>query len=387
MSQAAGSAFPDGGTGGTVCGRCAARGDCHEVSLIPALEIRNLVKSFADGNVIAVDDVSLAVAPGEILSILGPSGCGKTTIMRIMAGLERADAGDVLLEGRSVLGVPPHKRNVGLVFQDLAIFPHKTVRENVAFGLRMKGVKGADIGRRVDEALRLVELPPATFARRMPNELSGGQRQRVAVARTIVVEPAVILFDEPMAALDRRLRDRMAIELRRIQKQLNLAAIYVTHDQETASMMSDRIAVMLHGRLMQLGTPLEVYRAPANRFVADFIGDMSFVAATVSGAENGRTRLDVFGNPLDLASDLVPAAREVTLGLRPEHVRLEPEKTVDAIVRGQLKSTYFSGGSFVHRLLLPDGTELVARSEKAAFQPGQELWVAAAPEDIRVLAS
>lgn len=353
--------------------------------MTPAFEIRNLAKSFEQGSVIAVDDVSLAVRPGEILSILGPSGCGKTTIMRIMAGLERADAGDVLLEGRSILHVPPHKRNVGLVFQDLAIFPHKNVRDNVGFGLRMKGVAAPEMRRRVDEALRLVELPPATFASRMPNELSGGQRQRVAVARTIVVEPSVILFDEPMAALDRRLRDRMAIELRRIQKQLNLAAVYVTHDQETASMMSDRIAVMLNGKLMQVGTPLEVYRNPANRFVADFIGDMSFIPATVLGSAAGQTRLNVFDSVMALPSDRVPAGSEVTLGLRPEHIVVRLEKASDAILQGRMKTTYFAGGSFVHRILLPDGSEATARSTKDEFAPGAAVWVCAAPDDIRVL--
>ena len=266
----------------------------------PVLRIENLVKTFDRGRIIAVDDISVDVYPGEIVSILGPSGCGKTTTLRIVAGLDRPDSGDVAVDGRSVLDLPPHRRNIGLVFQDLAIFPHKTIAENVAFGLRMKRVDAVERRSRVEEMLRLVELAPEEFGQRMPTTLSGGQRQRVALARTLVVGPALVLFDEPMSALDRRLRDRMAGELRQIQKRLGVASLYVTHDQETASMMSDRLVVMDQGRIVQIGTPREVYRMPGSRFVADFIGDMNFMPARVVRGYGAGAAIELFGRRIEL---------------------------------------------------------------------------------------
>jgi ABC-type Fe3+/spermidine/putrescine transport system ATPase subunit len=304
--------------------------------------------------------------------------------MRIMAGLERPDSGDVFLEGRSVLNVPVHKRNVGLVFQDLALFPHKTVRENVAFGLRMRGVRGDDVRRRVDAALDVVELSPALFGPRLPGELSGGQRQRVAVARTIVVEPSLVLFDEPMAALDRRLRDRMALELRRIQKQLGLAAIYVTHDQETASMMSDRIAVMFDGRIVQVGAPLEVYRRPKSRFVADFLGDMNFLSATVIDGPSG-PELEIGGRRVHHVVGLPQANGRVTVGIRPEQISVRNAPSGHEISRAQVKSVHFISGNFLHRLVLPDGTEIQVRSsrDEAAGQP--EVWLFVDAANLHIL--
>ncbi|TIT53239.1 MAG: ABC transporter ATP-binding protein, partial [Mesorhizobium sp.] len=235
----------------------------------PVLEIRNLSRTFAHGAVRAVDQIDLDVQPGEIVSILGPSGCGKTTTMRIIAGLDLPTAGEVRILGKNVAGKPPHQRNVGLVFQSLAIFPHMSVKQNVAFGLRMQGLARNLIEAKVAKALELVQLSPEKFAGRRPSELSGGQLQRVALARTLVTEPALVLFDEPMAALDRRLRDYMAVELRSIQKQLGLAAVYVTHDQETASMMSDRVIIMNAGKILQAGTPEEIYETPNSKFVSD----------------------------------------------------------------------------------------------------------------------
>jgi putative spermidine/putrescine transport system ATP-binding protein len=349
----------------------------------PSLEVAGLVKSFPNG-VAAVNGVSFSVDHGEIVSVLGPSGCGKTTTLRIIAGLERPDVGDVRVGGRSVVAVPAHRRNIGLVFQDLALFPHKTVRENVAFGLRMKGIGGAEADRRVNAAMDLVELPLARFAGRMPSELSGGQRQRVAVARTVAVEPSVVLFDEPMAALDRRLRDRMAIELRRIQKQLNIAAVYVTHDQETASMMSDRIAVMDRGAVVQIAPPLEVYRRPATRFVADFLGDMNFIPATVAVRQADAVWLQIEGTCFEFAGETA-ATDAVTLAVRPEHIRLDRERPPAPLAQGRLRSSHFVNGNFVHRLQLPSGFEVVARSHQIAGVAGEFLWLAAEPADVRLL--
>jgi ABC-type Fe3+/spermidine/putrescine transport system ATPase subunit len=351
---------------------------------LPALKLVDLKKTFRRGAVTAVDGVSLEVDGDEIVSILGPSGCGKTTTMRIMAGLERPDSGEILLHGRSVLDIPVHKRNIGLVFQDLALFSHRSVRDNVGFGLRMKGLKGDALRRRVDSALELVELPPPRFGDRMPSELSGGQRQRVAVARTIVVEPALVLFDEPMAALDRRLRDRMALELRRITKQLGVPAIYVTHDQETASMISDRIAVMLDGRLVQVGAPLDVYRAPTTRFVADFIGDMNFLPATVVNGKAG-SMLDVAGCQIAVSTLDAPIGSKVTLAVRPEHVVLVTERVEPAIGEAVVKSVHFVGGAFIHRLVLENGSELLARSPRNEAVDRQRLWITADPDDLHVL--
>jgi putative spermidine/putrescine transport system ATP-binding protein len=348
-----------------------------------ALKLVDLVKTFGHGAVAAVDGVSLEVEAGEIVSILGPSGCGKTTTMRIMAGLERPDSGAIYLHGRPILDVPVHKRNIGLVFQDLALFSHRSVRDNVGFGLKMRGVRGEELRRRVDAAMQLVELEPARFADRMPGELSGGQRQRVAVARTIVVEPSLVLFDEPMAALDRRLRDRMALELRRITKQLGVAAVYVTHDQETASMMSDRIAVMLDGRIVQVGAPLEVYRAPATRFVADFIGDMNFLPATVVAGETA-TMVDVAGTRVAVAVD-APAGTKISLGVRPEHLLVCATRGENALGEAEVHSVHFVGGAFVHRLALADGSELVARAPRDEAAGRTKVWVAADPTDLRLL--
>ena len=349
-----------------------------------ALQVIGLVKRFS-GGVPVVDDVSLEVRPGEIVSLLGPSGCGKTTTMRIIAGLERPDVGDVMVHGKMVTGVPAHRRNIGLVFQDLAIFPHKTVRENVAFGLRMKGIKGVEARLKVDEVMELVELPASTFASRMPSELSGGQRQRVAVARTIVAEPSVILFDEPMAALDRRLKDRMAVELRRIQKQLGIAAVYVTHDQETASMMSDRIAIMSSGKIRQIAAPEEIYRRPADRFVADFIGDMNFIRAAVTGFADGTTILDVEGNQVTVAGGNRPTMTSVTLAIRPEHIVMRPGRTSHALAQAQLKGLHFINGTFVHLLALASGLEVTVRAAASEGALGDVFWLYADTGDIRLL--
>jgi spermidine/putrescine transport system ATP-binding protein len=252
----------------------------------PAVEVRALVKEFVDrhGQVVrAVDDVSLAIREGEFFALLGPSGCGKTTTLRAIAGFEAPTSGEVLLRGRSVQGVPPFHRPVNTVFQDYALFPHMSVRQNVMFGLRMARVAPAEARRRADEALALVHLP--AIGDRRPGQLSGGQKQRVALARALVNRPAVLLLDEPLGALDLKLRKAMQVELKGLQQQVGITFVYVTHDQEEALTMADRIAVMSAGRALQVGTPDEVYERPASRFVADFIGETNFIGGVLEGRE------------------------------------------------------------------------------------------------------
>jgi putative spermidine/putrescine transport system ATP-binding protein len=234
----------------------------------PALLLEAIRKSY--GHVVAVAGVDLAVAEGEFFTLLGPSGSGKTTLLRLIAGFERPDSGRIELGGRDVTSLPPHLRETNTVFQDYALFPHMTVGQNIGYGLRIKGVAATERKRRVDRALQMVRL--AGLDQRRPNQLSGGQRQRVALARAVINEPEVLLLDEPLGALDLKLRQEMQIELKQIQKEVGITFVYVTHDQEVALTMSDRVAVMANGRIEQIGSPVEVYERPASEFVAGFIG-------------------------------------------------------------------------------------------------------------------
>ena len=328
----------------------------------PVLELIDVSRSFARGAVRAVDGVSLEVFPGEIVSLLGPSGCGKTTTMRMIAGLDHPSGGDIRIRDRSVVGIPPHRRNIGLVFQSLAAFPHMNVRENVAFGLRMRRVPQPAIDERVDKMLDLVRLPPAEFAGRYPTELSGGQSQRVALARTLVTEPAVVLFDEPMAALDRRLRDYMAIELRNIQKRLGFAAIYVTHDQETASAMSDRLAIMRAGRIVQVGSPVAVYQSPASKFVADFLGDANFlVPQSVDAGESGHSMVRILDMVLQIPGEGRGGQEQPVVMCRPEHVTLSARPVAGAAT-GAIVASQFKSGAHRWQVELSDGQQIIAQS-------------------------
>jgi len=355
------------------------------------LRLRNVSRTFGNGSIVAVDGLSLDVYPGEIVSILGPSGCGKTTTMRLIAGLDQPTSGDVQIFGRSVLGQPPHRRNIGLVFQSLAIFPHMSVYRNVAFGLRMKGLSRPAIDRKVEEMLELVHLPFAEYAGRMPSQLSGGQLQRVALARTLATEPSVVLFDEPMAALDRRLRDYMAVELRNIQKRLNVAAVYVTHDQETASAMSDRIAIMDSGKLVQDGTPEEVYEKPANRFVAEFLGDMNFIdAGSIGEWDEGFRSVKIADGELIVADEFPGVRDSASVVVRPEHVELTTYEPASLGLSGEVLATQFGSGFFNTRIRLSDGQEVLTRdTEKIAGEngTGAKVWLNIKKGHARVLAS
>jgi spermidine/putrescine transport system ATP-binding protein len=241
----------------------------------PDVELVGVTRRF--GDVPAVDGIDLTVRPGEFLSLLGPSGCGKTTTLRLIAGFERPDEGEVRIGGRDVSGLPPYKRDVNTVFQSYALFPHLSVRENVAYGLKQRGLSRKERRARASEMLELVRL--SGFEARKPRQLSGGQQQRVALARALVMHPRVLLLDEPLGALDLKVRKELQIELKRIQEEIGITFVYVTHDQEEALAMSNRVAVMHAGRIEQLGAPREIYDSPATRFVADFIGDTNFVRA------------------------------------------------------------------------------------------------------------
>ncbi|MFO7167080.1 MAG: ABC transporter ATP-binding protein [Chloroflexota bacterium] len=287
-----------------------------------AIELRDIVKRF--GDVTAVDHVTVQIRDGEFFALLGPSGCGKTTTLRLIAGFEYPTSGEIRLRGRLIGNTPPYQRNVNTVFQSYALFPHMSVAENVAFGLQMKRVARADIERRVREALELVRL--SGYENRRPRQLSGGQQQRVALARALVNQPAVLLLDEPLGALDQKLRKEMQIELKSLQQRVGITFIFVTHDQEEALTMSDRIAVMNAGKVLQVGTPTEIYERPNCRFVADFIGEANFLSGRVraverSGTSNGLVTTLETGDGLTLRAQgnvQLASGSEAVVSIRPE---------------------------------------------------------------------
>jgi putative spermidine/putrescine transport system ATP-binding protein len=284
------------------------------------LSLRNVVKSY-DGRSNAVDDISIDIARGEFVTFLGPSGSGKTTTLMMIAGFEYPTRGAIMLDGRDLVLSKPYQRNIGMVFQNYALFPHMTALKNVVFPLRMRKFPRAGMQRRAEQMLELVGL--RAFAHRYPRELSGGQQQRVALARGLVFNPDVLLLDEPLGALDKNLREQMQVEIKRIHREIGITMIYVTHDQTEAMTMSDRIAVFRNGRLEQIGSPLEVYNRPVNRFVGEFIGDSNFFAGRADATKPGTVDLDGFG-PVRVAQAGMPAGN-VTLMIRPE--RLRPVRT------------------------------------------------------------
>ncbi len=292
-----------------------------------AIEMRDVVKRFGEVN--AVDHVSMGIRDGEFFSMLGPSGCGKTTSLRIIAGFEYPTAGEIYLNGTPIGTTPPYRRNVNTVFQSYALFPHMSVAENVAFGLEMKKVPRPEIATRVDEALEMVRL--SGFGERRPRQLSGGQQQRVALARALVNRPDVLLLDEPLGALDLKLRKEMQIELKRLQERVGITFIFVTHDQEEALTMSDRIAVMSEGKVLQIGTPTEIYERPSCRFVADFIGESNFVRGRVSAVGSNAVTV-TSADGLTLQGQLVQPVEvgdEVYVSVRPEKARLSVQQPAE----------------------------------------------------------
>jgi spermidine/putrescine ABC transporter ATP-binding subunit len=316
-----------------------------EQGSIPELEICDLVKRYTAQSVIG--PISLSVAAGEFVSLLGPSGCGKTTTLRCIAGFETPSEGSILLNGVSIERQPPNRRNIGLVFQNYALFPHLSIFENVAFGLRLRRIGDAEVKQRVGQALELVGLPD--LGERYPRQLSGGQQQRIAIARSLVLEPRIILFDEPLSNLDLKLRLTMRKELRELQRRLGTTAVYVTHDQGEALALSDRIVVMSNGRIEQIGPPRQIYERPANTFVADFIGGSNLIDAVVVQVDAGATIIRTDGGLLLRASrKACRVGDRVVAMIRPERVRLitDAEAEVDNKLDARIKELTYLGQDF-----------------------------------------
>jgi spermidine/putrescine transport system ATP-binding protein len=364
---------------------------------LAAIELVGVEKEFTAGghDVRAVEHVDLRIAEGEFFSLLGPSGCGKTTTLRMIAGFEEPTAGQILLHGRDMVGVPPFRRDVNMVFQQYALFPHMDVFENVAFGLRRKRVDKGEIKRRVAEALALVELEGRE--RRKPRQLSGGQQQRVALARALVNRPRALLLDEPLGALDLKLRQAMQLELKRIQREVGITFVYVTHDQEEALTMSDRLVVMNAGRIEQLGRPRELYEHPATRFVANFIGTSNILTGRLE--RRGDTwALGGLGPDERVlvadAGDLQPG-QEVELAVRPEKVVLRAEQDPPPPDRTALRATVeevvYLGTSTQYRTVTAGGTAVAVYRQNASATPGADVltgqvgWLEWPPEHSYVL--
>ena len=324
------------------------------------LSLKQIVKRF--GTFTALNTIDLEVRQGEILTLLGPSGSGKTTMLKIVAGFERPDEGAVRLAGRAITHATPASRGIGMVFQHYALFPHMRVAENVAFPLEMRGVGRAEIRERVAKALSLVGL--AGYEQRFPRQLSGGQQQRVALARAIVFNPGLLLLDEPFGALDRKLRVQMQLEVKRLQRRLGLTALFVTHDQEEALILSDRIAVMNQGRIEQIGLPPEIYVRPLNRFVADFIGESNIYRGRVASHETGAMRVVLEGGHTIIvrgASER-PSGEDVGLVIRPEAPRpLSERETAENEFAGEVKEVVYLGDALKYALRLENGSELIVR--------------------------
>ncbi len=364
---------------------------------VPAIELVGIAKRFHSraGVVAAVEHVDLVIGEGEFFSLLGPSGCGKTTTLRMIGGFEQPSEGRILLYGKDVVLAPPNHRDVNMVFQSYALFPHMSVEENVAFGLRRKGVDKAEIRTRVGEMLELVQLDGKSVRR--PRELSGGQQQRVALARALVNRPRALLLDEPLAALDLKLRQAMQLELKRIQREVGITFVFVTHDQNEALTLSDRLVVMNRGRIEQLGTPREVYEHPATRFVAGFIGTSNIIDGSVARMD-GTTAL--FDRPTGESIIVPDAARAGASAGGRLHVTVRPEKIViteaqpeagRCALRGQVAEVVYLGSSTQYAVRLSDGTELsvfVQNSSDASdvAERGQDVWLSWRPEHTLALA-
>ncbi len=323
------------------------------------IAVRDLSKRF--GSLVVVERASFEIAEGELFTLLGPSGCGKTTLLRLIAGFNAPDAGEVLFDDRNVNDVPPHLRGIGMVFQNYALWPHMTVKENVAYGLKLRKTPGGEIARRVDSVLEKVRL--AGLGDRYPGQLSGGQQQRVALARALVLNPKILLLDEPLSNLDAKVRVQVRAEIRKLQKELGITTVYVTHDQEEALTLSDRIAVFNQGRVFQVGTPRELYQRPANRFVADFIGVNNLVDGTVRSIEASGAQA--------LVDTPVGAFRAVTTGdlragskcvvcVRPENVDLEEVTAGENAVRGRIAFAAYLGNTLRYDADLGSGVTFKA---------------------------
>jgi len=355
------------------------------------IELKRVIKDFhtpGKPSFRAVDDIDLQIDDGEFFALLGPSGCGKTTTLRMIAGFEQPTSGEVLIRGEAVQGVPPFHRPVNTVFQDYALFPHMTVMQNVMFGLQMAQVSKKDARKRAEEALELVKLP--NVGDRKPAQLSGGQQQRVALARALVNRPAVLLLDEPLGALDLKLRKEMQYELKSMQQQVGITFIYVTHDQEEAMTMADRIAVMQGGKVLQVGPPKDIYEHPADHFVADFIGETNFIYGRIMGMENGIGTVRLDDNTVleaQLPEDTSGIAGEVTIPIRPERIGVAPmgasvEFPVKVtVLPGKVIESHYIGTDTRYVVQIANGIEVVARIQNVDFRGESSIEVG---QDVQV---
>jgi spermidine/putrescine transport system ATP-binding protein len=385
----AAASTPATGPATAMSGPAAYEGARHTGGL-PAIELSGVVKQFqARGEVVtAVGGVDLQIREGEFFSLLGPSGCGKTTTMRMIAGFEEPTQGAIRLHGQDVTDVPPNKRDVNMVFQSYALFPHMNVFENVAFGLRRKGVAKAEVSRRVGGMLDIVDL--AGRGERRPRELSGGQQQRVALARALVNNPRALLLDEPLGALDLKLRQAMQVELKRIQREVGITFVYVTHDQSEALTMSDRIAVMNEGMIEHLGTPREIYEHPRTRFVAGFIGTSNLLTGTVARLDGGRAVIEVSPQErivVPLREPGVVPGQELELTVRPEKIELSTARPAGAgcVLRGTVSEVVYLGTSTNFSVATSTGADMVVFQQNSASAAnvaarGDSVWLSWQPE-------
>ncbi|NTG49617.1 ABC transporter ATP-binding protein [Agrobacterium rhizogenes] len=348
----------------------------------PYISFKNVTKKF--GDFVAVDNLSLDIYNREFFALLGASGCGKSTLLRMLAGFEQPTTGEIILDGQSLAGTPPYRRPVNMMFQSYALFPHMSVEKNIAFGLRQDGMPKAEIAERVAQMLKLVKLEQ--FAKRKPHQLSGGQRQRVALARSLAKRPKVLLLDEPLGALDKKLREETQFELMDLQQSLGLTFVVVTHDQEEAMTMADRIAVMSHGKVAQIATPAEIYEAPNSRFVADFIGDVNILEGNVTSVRSGIIEISI--DPaimLRIASSDTPVEGScASLAIRPEKLRITPRPPANASVNaaeGEIWDIAYLGDMTVFHVKLKNGQVVKASSLNAVraveepFAYDQNVWV------------
>jgi len=361
-----------------------------------AVELKDVVKEFAEPEkkgeaFAAVNHVDLQINDGEFFSLLGPSGCGKTTSLRMIAGFELPTAGEVLIHGKAMGKTPPYQRPVNTVFQSYALFPHLTIFDNVAFGLEMKKVAKADIAPRVKEALAMVRLPG--YENRKPKQLSGGQQQRVALARALVNRPEVLLLDEPLGALDLKLRKEMQLELKTLQREVGITFIYVTHDQEEALTMSDRIAVMNRGRLLQVGNSTEIYESPNCRFAADFIGEMNFINGKVKAQQDRRVEVVIDG-ALTLVADCdrsVTPGTDVSVAVRPEKMHINAADLPENAFQGRVLSVVYIGTDTHYAVSVPGGQQVRVREQnnmpgsRPLAEVGAEVMVSFAAAAGRIL--
>lgn len=356
----------------------------NDPAVVPLVEFRGVTKHF--GAVTAIENLSLSLYPREFFALLGPSGCGKTTLMRMLAGFEQPDEGQIMLDGVDITAIPPHRRPINMMFQSYALFPHLNVADNVGYGLKREGLPRAEVADRTAEMLALVKL--GGLERRRPDQLSGGQRQRVALARALAKRPRLLLLDEPMAALDRKLREATQFELMDLQSRLGTTFMVVTHDQDEAMIMADRMAVMDHGRLVQIGPPDEIYEAPANRYVAEFVGDINIIEGHVVLVSGDLVAVETaMAGPVELDEDApaFAAGDAVLVGLRPEKIALSHDEPVQAVnkVRGEIWDIGYLGdmtmvqvmvggeGGQLFKVALANRTRRIARP----FAWEDEVWL------------